>query len=100
MTPRRSWLEDSTGVVVDGGGRFDLVPSRIHVRELIRRRVTAVAMGLRDGAGVSPDLLGTSSIAASGYEPVVFVPKGLARGGLGHFRSVSANREIKTNFRR
>ena len=61
-------------------------------------------MGLRDGAGVSPDLLGTSSIASSivaiGYEPVVFVPKGLAGGGLGHFRSVSANREIKTNFRR
>jgi hypothetical protein len=63
MTPRRSWLEDSTGVVVDGGGRFDLVPSRIHVRELIRRRVTAVAMGLRDGAVVSRDLLGDAGSA-------------------------------------
>ena len=28
VTPRRSWIEDSTDVVVDELGRFDLVASR------------------------------------------------------------------------
>jgi hypothetical protein len=46
VTPRRSWIEDSTDVVVDELGRFDLVASRTHVSELIRGRVTAVATGL------------------------------------------------------
>ena len=46
VTPRRSWIEDSTDVVVDELGRFDLVASRAHVSELIRGRVTAVATGL------------------------------------------------------
>jgi hypothetical protein len=46
VTPRRSWLEDSTDVVVDELARFDLVASRVHVSELIRRRVAAVASGL------------------------------------------------------
>jgi len=30
ITPRRSWLEDSTDVVVDELDRFDLVASRAH----------------------------------------------------------------------
>jgi hypothetical protein len=46
VTPRRSWLEDSTDVVVDELARFDLIASRAHVSELIRQRVTAVASGL------------------------------------------------------
>ena len=46
MTPRRNWLEDSTDVVVDELGRFDLAASRAHVSELIRERVAAVAAGL------------------------------------------------------
>ena len=46
MTPHRSWIEDSTDVLVDELGRFDLVASRTHVSELIRGRVTAVATGL------------------------------------------------------
>lgn len=46
MAPRRSWIEDSTDVVVDELARFDLVASRAHVSELIRGRVTAVATGL------------------------------------------------------
>jgi hypothetical protein len=46
VTQRRSWLEDSTDVVVDELGRFDLVASRAHVSELIRDRFTAVATGL------------------------------------------------------
>jgi hypothetical protein len=46
VTPRRSWIEDSTDVVVDELGRFDLVASRAHVSELIRGRITAVATGL------------------------------------------------------
>jgi hypothetical protein len=47
VTPRRSWLEESTDVVVDELARFDLVASRAHVSELIHQRVAALASGLR-----------------------------------------------------
>jgi hypothetical protein len=46
MTPRRSWLETSTDVVVDELACFGLVASRAQVSEVIRQRVVTVASAL------------------------------------------------------
>jgi hypothetical protein len=46
VSPRRSWIEESTDVVVDELSQFDLVASRDHVAAMIRDRVDAVSSQL------------------------------------------------------
>lgn len=46
MTPRRSWLDKSTDIVVDELSQFDLLASREHVTEMIRDRLAAVSSQL------------------------------------------------------
>lgn len=42
----RSWLEQSTDIVVDELGRFELVASRAHITALVRHELATVAKGL------------------------------------------------------